>query len=136
MLTFSWDDLDFADAWTEKDEAARWRSASGHGPSSGAQSSGSSVIEVERGRKLPMHTDSAEETIVVLAGTAEVEVGGETAKVAACGLALVPKNVMHEVRNAGDETLRFAAVYAEPDVVTTYVDPVQPDGSRERHTVS
>ena len=136
MLTFSLDDLEFADAWTERDEAARWRSASGHSPSSGAQSSGSSVIEVEPGRKLPMHTDSAEETIVVLSGTAEVEVGGETATVPAGGLALVPKNVMHEVRNAGDATLRFAAVYAEPDVVTTYVDPVQPDGSRERHTVS
>ncbi len=31
---------------------------------------------------------------------------------------------------------RFAAVYAEPDVVTTYEAPVQPDGSRERHAAS
>ena len=28
------------------------------------------------------------------------------------------------------------AVYADTDVVTTYEHPVQPDGSRERHTVS
>jgi quercetin dioxygenase-like cupin family protein len=136
MLTFSLDDLEFSDAWIEDDETARWRSAAGHAPSSGARSSGSSVLEVEAGCKLPMHTDSAEETIVVLAGCAEVQVGGETAQVSAGGLALVPKNVMHEVRNAGGDVLRFAAVYAEPDVVTTYVDPVQPDGSRERHTVS
>ncbi len=136
MTVISLDDLDFADAWIEGDEAARWRSASGHGPSTGARSSGSSVIEVEPGRRLPMHTDSAEETIVVLDGVAEVEIGGERERVPAGGLALVPKNLMHEVRNAGDATLRFAAVYAEPDVVTTYVDPVQPDGTRERHTVS
>jgi quercetin dioxygenase-like cupin family protein len=136
MLAFSLDDLDFADAWLEGDESARWRSASGHSPSTGATSSGSSVLEVQPGCKLPQHTDSAEETIVVLCGLAEVQLDGETARVPAGGLALVPKDVPHEVRNAGDDVLRFAAVYAEPDVVTTYREPVQPDGSRERHTVS
>ncbi|HWI06545.1 MAG TPA: cupin domain-containing protein [Solirubrobacteraceae bacterium] len=136
MLAFSLDDLDFSDAWLEGDDRARWRSASGHSPSTGAASSGSSVLEVQPGCKLPTHTDSAEETVVVLAGTAEVQVADETAEVPAGGLALVPKDVPHEVRNAGDDVLRFAAVYAEPEVVTTYREPVQPDGSRERHTVS
>lgn len=32
--------------------------------------------------------------------------------------------------------LRFVAVYASPDVVTRYEQVVQPDGTRERHTVS
>jgi len=136
VLAFSLDDLDFSDAWLEGDDRARWRSASGHSPSTGAASSGSSVLEVQPGCKLPTHTDSAEETVVVLAGTAEVQVADETAEVPAGGLALVPKDVPHEVRNAGDDVLRFAAVYAEPEVVTTYREPVQPDGSRERHTVS
>lgn len=94
------------------------------------------MLEVRPGCRLPTHTDSAEETIVVLAGTAEVQVEDETARVPAGGLALVPKDVPHEVRNAGGEVLRFAAVYAEPDVVTSYREPVQPDGTRERHTVS
>jgi hypothetical protein len=39
-------------------------------------------------------------------------------------------------RNAGDEMLRFAAVYASPHVVTRYEQEVQPDGSRERRTVA
>jgi quercetin dioxygenase-like cupin family protein len=136
MVTFCLDELDFADAWVEGDEAARWRSASGHGPASGAQSSGSSIIEVEPGRKLPAHTDSAEETIVVLAGSADVQIDGETAQVTAGGVVLVPTSHVHEVRNAGSEILRFAAVYADTDVVTTYREPVQPDGSRERRPVS
>lgn len=72
----------------------------------------------------------------MVSGEAEVVVGDERARVAAGGLAVVPKCVPHEVRNAGSEVLRFAAVYAEPDVVTTYEDEVQPDGSAERHTVS
>ena len=136
MLAFALDDLDFADAWIDGEDDARWRSATGHGPSSGAQSSGSSLLEVDPGRRLPAHTDSAEEAIVVLAGVAEVWIDGETERLPAGGLAVVPKERLHEVRNAGSETLRFAAVYAEPDVVTTYRQPVQPDGSRERHTVS
>ena len=84
----------------------------------------------------PQKLDFSEETIVVVASAADVQIDEETARVAAGGLAVVPKMQLHEVRNAGSETLRFVAVYAEPDVVTTYREPVQPDGSRERHTVS
>lgn len=73
---------------------------------------------------------------MVLSGTAEVQVGEERAMVPAGGLALVPKEVPHEVPNAGQDALSFAAIYAEGDVVTRYEREVQPDGSAERHTVS
>jgi quercetin dioxygenase-like cupin family protein len=136
MIALAPDQLAFADSYQEGDDTARWRSASGHSPSVGASASGSSVLEVPPGCRLPRHTDSAEETIVVTAGVAEVVVGGARAEVAAGGLAVVPKDVPHEVRNAGAAPLRFVAVYAEPDVVTRYEREVQPDGSRERHTVS
>jgi quercetin dioxygenase-like cupin family protein len=119
---------EFADAWIEGDESARWRSASG--PSGAA--SGSSLLEVEAGCRLPRHTDSAEETIAVIAGRARVTVGNETTEVAAGGVALVPECVPHEVRNGGEETLSFVAVYADTDVTTTYEAPVQPEGQRER----
>jgi oxalate decarboxylase/phosphoglucose isomerase-like protein (cupin superfamily) len=52
--------------------------------------------------------------------------------VGAGGSALVPECVPHEVRNAGDGPLRFVALYASSDVTTTYEQPVQPDGERER----
>jgi quercetin dioxygenase-like cupin family protein len=129
-------DADFSDAYVDGDDTARWRSAPGHSPSTGASSSGSSIIEVPAGCRLPRHTDSAEETIVIVAGTAEVEVGEEAVELTAGGLAVVPADVLHEVRNAGGEPLRFVAVYAAPDVVTRYEQVVQPDGARERHTVS
>jgi quercetin dioxygenase-like cupin family protein len=116
------------DAWIEGDETARWRSASGH---TGA-ASGSSVLEVEPGCRLPRHTDSAEETIVVVAGRARVTVGDETSELADGDVALVPECVPHDVRNAGDATLRFVALYAGTDVTTTYDEPVQPAGERER----
>jgi mannose-6-phosphate isomerase-like protein (cupin superfamily) len=129
-------DLEFSDSYIEGDDTARWRSAPGHSPSTGSRASGSSIIEVPARCRLPRHTDSAEETIVVLAGMAEVEVGTEHAEVLSGGLTVVPEDVPHQVRNTGDGTLRFVAAYAAPDVVTRYEHEVQPDGSRERHTVS
>ena len=136
MVSFTPGDLDFDDAWLESDRAARWRSAAGHGRSNGARSSGSSVIEIEPGHRLPLHTDSAEETIVVLAGAADVLIGEDSDRIPAGGVALVPKDLPHEVRNAGTDVLRFAAVYAEPEVVTTYCERVQPGGSRKRRPVA
>lgn len=136
MLYIDPEQLELADAWQDGDPTARWRSGPGHSPSNGAESSGSSLLEDDPGCRLPRHTDSAEETIVILYGTAEIEVGDERRVAAAGGLAVVPKCVPHEVHNIGREPLRFAAVYAEPDVVTSYERPVQPDGSADRHTVS
>jgi quercetin dioxygenase-like cupin family protein len=136
MIALSPQDLEFSDAYVEGDDRAQWRSASGHSPSNGARSSGSSVIEVPSGCRLPRHTDSAEETVVILAGAAELLVGDECVSLPAGGLAVIPESAPHEVRNEGEELLRFVALYASADVVTRYEDLVQPDGSRERHTVS
>jgi quercetin dioxygenase-like cupin family protein len=119
------------DAWVEGDATARWRSTQGP---SGA-SSGTSVLEVPPGRRLPRHTDSAEETVVVLRGTAEVEVDGEVRLVEAGDAAIVPADVPHEVRSIGSRTLRFLAVYAAPEVTSFYERPVAPDGDRERQAV-
>jgi len=128
MTTIEFKSTELSESWLEEDEAARWRTASGH---EGA-SSGSSLLEVEPGRRLPRHTDSAEETIVVVAGSARVTVGEDSETVDAGGLALVPADVPHEVQSVGAEPLRFVAVYASNDVTTTYEHPVQPDGERSR----
>ena len=132
MFTQSFDSTNLEDAWIDGEDAARWRSASGHGPDRGAATSGSSLLEVGAGCRLPRHTDSAEETIVVLAGEGMLAVADARRRVGAGAIALVPAGVPHEIRNVGGETLRFVAVYAGTDVVTTYEDEVQPDGSRER----
>src|SRR5829696_3122194 len=128
--------VELSDSWIEGDEGAHWRSAAGTGPGVGADASGSSLLEVLPGRRLPRHTDSAEETIVVTAGVAEVSVAGERSRVPAGGVALIPADAPHEVRNAGDDALRFLAVYASPNVVTRYEEEVQPAGSHEQRPVA
>jgi len=124
--------LDFSDAWIDGDGTARWRSAQATTPAGGTQASGSNVLEVAPGCRLPRHTDSAEETIIVLDGRARVRVGDREDDLPAGGLALVPAAVPHEVRNAGQGPLRFVAMYAAPHVVTRYDAVVEPDGSSER----
>jgi quercetin dioxygenase-like cupin family protein len=126
---------EFQESWIEGDDSARWRTSFGHGPRGGARESGSSLLEIERGRRLPRHVDSAEEAIVATAGKATVSLGEEQDEVTSGDIVLVPAGVPHEVRNTGEESLRFAAVYADTDVVTTYDVEVQPDGSRERRSV-
>ena len=129
MQTATFDGEELSDAWIEGDESARWRSTTGHT----GYDSGSSLLEVAPGCRLPRHTDSAEETIVVVAGRAIVTVGDEEAVVGEGGVALVPECVPHDVRNgAADESLRFVALYAGTDVVTTYEQPIEPGGDRER----
>jgi quercetin dioxygenase-like cupin family protein len=125
-----------SDAWIEGDPTARWRSGAVLGSGAGAKAAGASLLEVDPGCRLPRHTDSAEEVIVVIAGEADITVGEDRTTAAAGEMALVPECVPHEVRNAGDGVLRFAAVYAAPDVVTTYEAPVQPAGEREREATA
>jgi quercetin dioxygenase-like cupin family protein len=136
MFSLAPDDVELSDSWLEGEADAHWRSAAGSGPSVGAAASGSSLLEVPPGRRLPRHTDSAEETIVVTAGVAEVWVEGESARVPAGGIALVPSDAPHEVRNAGEGSLRFLAVYASPDVVTRYEEEVQPAGAHEQRPIA
>ena len=137
MQTQSLLSAELSDAWLEGDEEARWRSASAHGAGTGAAASGSSILEVDPGCHLPAHTDSAEETIVVIAGRALLTLGDEEGVVPEGGVALVPECVPHEVRNGSpDEPLRFVAVYASPEVTTTYEQDVQPGGGRERQSTA
>ena len=128
MLTVQRDDLDLKPSWIEGDADARWRSATGMSPANGSRHLGNSLLELDRGCRLPRHTDSAEEVVVVLRGRAEVKVGTEREVLDEGGAALVPEGVPHEVRNIGDGTLRFLAQYAGTDVTTTYEQPVQPAG--------
>ncbi len=133
MLIAGFEDLQ--DQWVEGRSELRWRSTVGTYPDGGARASGTSLLEVDAGCALPRHTDSAEEHVVVVAGTAEVTLGDETERVGAGGVALIPKDVPHQVRSVGEEPLRFVAVYASSDVVTTYEDEVQPSGERESQTI-
>lgn len=93
------------------------------------------MIEIEPDSRLPRHTASAEEVVVVISGAALVAISGDEHRLAAGGIAVIPEGVPHEVHSVAEEPLRFAAIYAAADVTSTYEAEVQPGGSRTRRAV-
>ena len=88
------------------------------------------LFELDRGSELATHTDSAEEVLLVLAGEGEAHVDGETALVRAGELAVVPAMAPHGVRNVGDTTLRVLGFFSSSTVVSTFEQPIGPEGER------
>ena len=41
-------------------------------------------------------------------------------------LAVIPAMVPHAVRNIGDDTLKVVGFFSEPDVTSTFDEPIQP----------
>ncbi len=130
MLTVQTTGLELVDAWFDSDPAhARTRTAFPINRATGADSSAVVYFEIEPGGWLPRHTDSAEEILVLLAGTAEAEVGGERRRLSAGDLALIPAMAPHGVSNVGDETLKVVGFFSAAQVTSTFDEPVQPFGT-------
>jgi quercetin dioxygenase-like cupin family protein len=83
-------------------------------------------FEVEPGAHLPTHSDSSEETLLVLAGEGEAWIGDETIQISEGHMALVPAMAPHGIRNTGDTPLRVVGFFAGSTVVSTF--PETPEG--------
>ncbi|ELR69486.1 hypothetical protein C900_05018 [Fulvivirga imtechensis AK7] len=68
-------------------------------------------FEIEPGDNLGMHTDSAEELLVILEGEFEATIGKSISKVVKGGIALVPKMVPHDLKNIGNTTAKVLGVF-------------------------
>jgi glyoxylate utilization-related uncharacterized protein len=81
-------------------------------------------FEIEPVHRLGTHTDSAEEILLVLDGTAEVSLGDEQGQFTPGEMAVVPAMVPHGLRNVGDETARFVGFFSSNVVVSTFDQPL------------
>ena len=99
---------------------------------SGVGAAASSVVyfELEPGAHCGMHTDSAEEIVLILAGEAEAVVGDERGRLSAGGVGLVPALVSHDVINVGTDTVKVVGFFASSTVVSVFEDPLMPFGKR------
>jgi quercetin dioxygenase-like cupin family protein len=75
------------------------------------------------------HTDSAEETLYVVSGEAEAEIGDESGRIAAGDLAVIPAMVPHGLVNIGDQTVKVVGFFSESEVLSTFDEPIQPIGA-------
>ncbi len=96
----------------------------------GTKSTAVVYFELEPGRRLGTHTDSAEEILLILEGTVEVSLGEERGELSAGEMALVPAMMPHGLRNAGDEKVRVVGFFSSNVVVSTFDRPVMPFNER------
>lgn len=94
----------------------------------GTASTATVLFELDPGAELPMHTDSAEELLVVVQGTAEARVGDEVGRLAKHDVALVPPMAPHGLRNIGEDVLRVFGTFSSSAVVSTFERPFEEDG--------
>lgn len=110
------------------DATARVKGAFPFSAATGNKNTAMVCVEIEPGNRLATHTDSAEEILVILTGTAEVTVGEHQGTVTAGDMALVPAMIPHAVRNTGSETVRLLGIFSSNTVMSTFDQPLLPLG--------
>jgi len=82
------------------------------------------LLEFEPGGELAVHTDSAEELLLVIEGSADATVGDETGRLEAGDIAVVPALAPHGLRNVGDGTLRVVGFFSSSTNVAVFEEPL------------
>jgi quercetin dioxygenase-like cupin family protein len=94
----------------------------------GSEDSAVVYFEIAPGDRLPLHTDSAEEILYIVAGEAEAQLGDERGRVTAGDLVVIPAMVPHGAVNVGDETVKVVGFFSEAEITSTFDEPIQPIG--------
>lgn len=93
----------------------------------GTASTATVLFELDPGAELPVHTDSAEELLVVVRGEAEARVGDEVGRIGTHEVALVPPMAPHGLRNVGEDVLRVFGTFSSSTVVSTFAEGLEAD---------
>jgi quercetin dioxygenase-like cupin family protein len=94
----------------------------------GTASTATVLFELDPGYELGVHTDSAEELLVVVQGTAEARVGDEVGRIEKHQVALVPPMAPHGLENIGNDVLRVLGTFSASTVVSTFEEPFEEGG--------
>ena len=126
MHTVDTRSMPLLEGWFDEDRSVHFRADFALHGVSGTEDSSAVVIELEPGWALGEHTDSPEEILLVMTGTVEFAVDGETQQATPGTVAVVPAGVPHSIRNTGDTTARVIGFFPSPRVVAEFVEPIQP----------
>jgi len=86
----------------------------------GTAAIGTVWINLAPGGEVPVHTDSAEELLVVIEGEVEATVDGETGSLSERQVAIVPPLAPHALRNVSDRPARILGVFTSSTVVSVF----------------
>ncbi len=133
-MQLAFDALELRDAWLDSDPSARWRLNVALSERTGTASCSLIYLELDPGCRLPRHTDSAEEIVLILSGSATARVAESELDVDAGGVVVIPRETPHEIHNIGPRVLRAVGFFATASPVSTFDEPVMPGGTRVRGT--
>jgi len=121
------DELELVDWSVGDDPKTRGRIAA---PVSAATGSAGTVVylEVDPGDRIPLHTHSAEETLVVLQGSAIATAGDQQGPVTVGAVVVAPAFAPHGFENTGTDTLRLVGFFPAGVVINYFDAPVAPFG--------
>lgn len=129
MIAMQLNELELGEFWHNED-SCRGRGGFPLVGVPGTDSVGLVYFEIDPGHTLGLHTDSPDEVVIVLSGTAIATIGDEQSEVRAGAMAFIPSMVPHGFENTGSETLRVVGFFPESDVVSTFEYAMQPWDSR------
>jgi quercetin dioxygenase-like cupin family protein len=121
------DELALADFSVGDDPTAQGRLAL---PISAATGSPNTVVylEVDPGKRIPLHTHTADENFVVLQGTGIVTAGDRQWEASAGAIAVAPAFARHGWENTGSETLKLVGFFGTNVLINEFDEPVAPFG--------
>lgn len=107
----------------------------------GTKSGAAVYFELEPGKELGAHTDSAEEIVYVVDGTIEATVGNDDDDddddkdhLSRGELGVVPVMERHNFRNVGTNTAKVIGFFSSPNIVSTFEKVFMPANLREFDT--
>lgn len=102
----------------------------------GTKSGAVVYFELEPGKELGFHTDSAEEIVYVVDGTIEAAVGNNNDKerLSRGDLGVVPVMERHNFRSIGTNTAKVIGFFSSPNIVSTFEKVFMPANFREFDT--
>jgi quercetin dioxygenase-like cupin family protein len=87
-------------------------------------------LEVDPDNRIPLHTHTAEETLVVLQGTGVATAGDQQGLVSVGAIIVVPAFAPHGFENTGSDTLKLVGFFGSGVVINYFDEPVAPFGVR------
>ena len=79
--------------------------------------------EFDAGSKIPFHSHNCEESVVLIAGDAMLDIDGQEYRVKPLDCTYIPANVPHRFRNLSDSApMRILWIYARVDATRTLLE--------------
>ena len=85
-------------------------------------------LEVDPGKRIALHTHTADEIFVVLQGTGVVTAGDQQWEATAGAIAVAPAFARHGWENTGSETLKLVGFFGANVLINAFDEPVAPFG--------